>query len=68
MGLGDYYRLCGGRVHGLTRYRWELYRRMKEERSAEETARELALRPETVRHNWTWLRTQERRGLLHAGP
>ncbi len=66
--LGEYYRLCKGRVHGLTRYRWELYRRMRAGYSAQETARELGLSLRIVRANWSSLRTQEKRGMLHAGP
>ena len=70
MGLGFCYRYCfaGEHVGPLTRYQYELYHRLREGKSAQETARELGIQPRVVRQHWYKLRKAERMGVLHADP
>lgn len=70
MGLGFCYRYCfqGQKVGGMTRYQYELYRRLREGKTAQETALELGIRERTVRQSWYRLRHMERTGILHVDP
>lgn len=70
MGLGFCYRYCfrNERYGNLTRYQYELYRRLRSRRTAEETAQELGLAVRTVRRAWSRLRRLERVGELVVDP
>jgi len=70
MGLGFCYRYCfsGERILGLTRYQFELYRRLQSGKSAEQAAQELGIPERIVRSSWSRLRRAERLGVLDADP
>lgn len=49
MGLGFYYKHCKDRPDGMTRYNYELLRRLRAGQSAEDTAAELGMEVKTIR-------------------
>ncbi len=64
MGLGFAYRYCshGEKIGGLTRWQYELKRRMDAGQTAPETAEELGIQEKNVRAAWSRLRRLERAG------